>query len=190
MVNLCVLAPLFLNRLAFFAHKAAKPLCINHANKFCVLFKPLCPTWTLLKGHDNKTESSRIHLASLQEHLGVPRALGILSLRAGPSHPVREQKQPMCQLAVTKEWRVDWQLKESWRMLLTGSPGIPSSPRVPGFPCQSQGERKTTGPVWQVLNGIIISSLLQPPMYNIATDDLYSSCTSNPLQHSRSTSKA
>lgn len=30
-----------------------------------------------------------IHVASLQQHLGVPRALGTLSLRAVPSHPVK-----------------------------------------------------------------------------------------------------
>ena len=58
-------------------------------------------------------KSNIICVASLQEHLGVPRALGILSLRAAPSHPVEEQRQPTCQSAVKKEWRTDWQLKES-----------------------------------------------------------------------------
>lgn len=70
------------------------------------------PDCKLLKGA-LYSESNRIHVASLQEHLGVPRAPGILSHRWAPSHPVREQRQPMCQSAVTKEWHVDWQLKES-----------------------------------------------------------------------------
>lgn len=87
------------------------------------VFFPLCSitfkAWTLLEAAlatsscDYIGKSNRIHAASLQQHLGVPRALGILSLRAAPSHPVREQRQPMCQSAVTKEWHVDWQLKES-----------------------------------------------------------------------------
>lgn len=48
-------------------------------------------------------ESNKIHEASLQQHLGVPRALGILSLRAALSHPVREQRHSPCQSAVTKK---------------------------------------------------------------------------------------
>ncbi len=74
-----------------------------------MLFNAPFPAWTLLEGalatpsSDYIGRSNRIRVASLQQHLGVPRALGILSLRAAPSHPVREQRQPMCQSAVTKE---------------------------------------------------------------------------------------
>lgn len=73
------------------------------------LFKALFPVWTLFEGalatssSDCIGKRKVIHVASLQQHLGVPRALGILSLRAAPSHPVREQRQPMCQSTVTKE---------------------------------------------------------------------------------------
>lgn len=62
------------------------------------LFNTLIPAWTLpnsdLAASRRWLErrGKRARVASLQRHLGVPRALGNLSLRAAPAHPVTEKK--------------------------------------------------------------------------------------------------